>query len=187
MAGRKSTILYSVMIALSSLVVGMVIASRLGLAPLSMAGSLDIPKTNSAPLVGPIDASTFRTIAQEASPTVVMCFIVVHVHAIAVNFLTQAVAGAVDELLAEAGFCNDVAAGAIDFPAVDGAARGDPGLNGLDRRVPAGHDGRERAGDFIRRLARESGPRDVGVDGARLVQLPPQVKEQQLVRADGPR
>jgi serine protease Do len=71
MAGRKSTIFYSVMIALSSLVVGMVIASRLGLAPLSMAGSLDIPKTNSAPLVGPIDASTFRTIAQEASPTVV--------------------------------------------------------------------------------------------------------------------
>jgi serine protease Do len=71
MAGRKSTIFYSVMIALSSLVVGMVIASRLGLAPLSMAGSLDIPKTNSSPLVGPIDASTFRTIAQEASPTVV--------------------------------------------------------------------------------------------------------------------
>ena len=71
MAGRKSTIFYSVMIALSSLVVGMVIASRLGLAPLSMAGSLDIPKTNSAPLVGPIDAGTFRTIAQEASPTVV--------------------------------------------------------------------------------------------------------------------
>lgn len=59
------------MIALTSLVVGMVIASRLGLAPLSMAGSLDIPKTNSAPLVGPIDAGTFRTIAQEASPTVV--------------------------------------------------------------------------------------------------------------------
>ena len=71
MAGRKSTIFYSVMIAVSSLVVGMVIASRLGLAPLSMAGSLEIPKTNSSPLVGPIDASTFRTIAQEASPTVV--------------------------------------------------------------------------------------------------------------------
>ncbi len=71
MSGRKSTIFYSVMIALTSLVVGMVIASRLGLAPLSMAGSLDIPKTNSAPLVGPIDAATFRNIAQEASPTVV--------------------------------------------------------------------------------------------------------------------
>jgi serine protease Do len=49
----------------------MVIASRLGLAPVSMAGSLDIPKANSAPLTGPIDASTFRTIAQDASPTVV--------------------------------------------------------------------------------------------------------------------
>ncbi len=71
MAGRKSTFFYSVMIALTSLVVGMVIASRLGLAPMSIAGPLEIPKTNSAPLVGPIDAGTFRTIAQEASPTVV--------------------------------------------------------------------------------------------------------------------
>ena len=71
MAGRKSTIFYAVMIALTSLVVGMVIASRLGLSPISFAGSLDIPKTNSAPLDGPIDASTFRNIAHEASPTVV--------------------------------------------------------------------------------------------------------------------
>ena len=71
MAGRKSTIFYSVLIALSSLVVGMVLASRLGLAPLSTAGTLDIPKTNSAPINGPIDASTFRNIAHDASPTVV--------------------------------------------------------------------------------------------------------------------
>ncbi|HXT72053.1 MAG TPA: PDZ domain-containing protein [Vicinamibacterales bacterium] len=71
MAGKKSTIFYSMMIALSSLVVGMVLASRLGLAPISSAGPLDIPKTNSAPLNGPIDAATFRNIAHEASPTVV--------------------------------------------------------------------------------------------------------------------
>ena len=32
-----------------------------------------------------------------------MCFIVIHVHTIAVNFLAQTVAGAMDELLAEAG------------------------------------------------------------------------------------
>ena len=82
--------------------------------------------------------------------------------------------------------CNDVAAGAIDFPAVDGLARGDPGLNFLDGRVAAGHDGRERARDFIGRLAREPGPRNVRVDGARLIQLPPQVKQQQLVRPDRP-
>lgn len=71
MAGRKSTIFYAALIALTSLAVGMVIASRLGLAPLSSASTLDIPKMNSAPLVGPIDAGTFRTIAQATSPTVV--------------------------------------------------------------------------------------------------------------------
>jgi serine protease Do len=62
---------YGVLIALSSLVVGMVLASRLGLAPASFAGSLTIPATNSAPLAGPLDATTFRTIAHEAMPAVV--------------------------------------------------------------------------------------------------------------------
>jgi serine protease Do len=71
MAGRKTTVFYGLMIAVTSLVVGMVIASRLGLSPVSLAGTLDIPKTNSAPLDGPIDAGTFRTIAREQRATVV--------------------------------------------------------------------------------------------------------------------
>jgi len=71
MSARKSTVFYGVMIALTSLVVGMVIASRLGLSPMSVAGNLEIPKTNSAPIEGPLDAATFRNIAHEASPTVV--------------------------------------------------------------------------------------------------------------------
>lgn len=71
MSSRKSTLFYGVLIALSSLVVGMVLASRLGLSPMSFAGPLTVPATNSAPLTGPVDATTFRTIAQQASPTVV--------------------------------------------------------------------------------------------------------------------
>ena len=71
MSSRKSTFFYGVLIAFSSLVVGMVIASRLDLAPRSFANNLNVPATNSAPLSGPLDASTFRTIAQQASPTVV--------------------------------------------------------------------------------------------------------------------
>src|SRR5512140_3388694 len=71
MSTRRSRAFYGVMIALSSLVVGMVLASRLGLSPSSFAGSLTVPPTNSAPLTGVLDASTFRTLAQEASPTVV--------------------------------------------------------------------------------------------------------------------
>ncbi len=53
MSTRKSAVFYGVLIALASLVVGMVIASRLDLAPASFAGPLDVPATNSAPLTRP--------------------------------------------------------------------------------------------------------------------------------------
>ncbi len=71
MSTRKSTIFYGFLIAFASLVVGMVIASRLDLAPGSFASSLRVPPTNSAALTGPLDATTFRNIAKEASPSVV--------------------------------------------------------------------------------------------------------------------
>jgi len=70
-SSRKTTIFYVVLIAMASLVVGMVIASRLDLSPSSSAQTLAIPSTNSAPLTGPVDATTFRTIAKTQSPMVV--------------------------------------------------------------------------------------------------------------------
>ena len=70
MSNRKP-IVFGLMIAVISLVAGMVISSRLGMSPVSFAGSLDIPKTNSAPLTGALDASTFREVARLAGPTVV--------------------------------------------------------------------------------------------------------------------
>ena len=68
---RKTTVFYVVLVAMASLVVGMVIASRLDLSPTSSAQTLAIPATNSAPLAGPVDATTFRTIAKSQSPMVV--------------------------------------------------------------------------------------------------------------------
>src|ERR671912_191149 len=68
---RKATIFYVVLIAMASLVVGMVIASRLDLSPTSSAQTLAIPATNSTPLSGPVDAATFRNIAKAQSPMVV--------------------------------------------------------------------------------------------------------------------
>ena len=70
MSNRKP-IFVGVMVAVISLVAGMVIASRLGMSPVSFAGTLEIPRTNSAPLTGPMDAGTFREVAKLASPTVV--------------------------------------------------------------------------------------------------------------------
>ena len=68
---RKTTIFYVVLVAMASLVVGMVIASRLDLSTVSSAQALAIPATNSAPLAGPVDATTFRNIAKAQSPMVV--------------------------------------------------------------------------------------------------------------------
>jgi serine protease Do len=56
----------------ASLVAGMVIASRLDLVPGSHATPLNITEsTNVSPFAGPLDASTFRTIAAHAGPSVV--------------------------------------------------------------------------------------------------------------------
>ena len=71
MLNRKITLLYSLPIVLMSVLVGMIIASRLDLSPASSAQTVAAPPMNSAPLNGPITASTFRDIAKLASPAVV--------------------------------------------------------------------------------------------------------------------
>src|SRR4029453_837197 len=72
MANRKTTVFYAMLIAVASLAVGIVIASRLDLSPPSMAQpAMTAPSSNSAPLTGQIDASTFRNIAKAVSPSVV--------------------------------------------------------------------------------------------------------------------
>src|SRR5690349_6389113 len=76
MTTRKSSIFYGTLIGLSSLVVGKVLASRLDLTPASFArGAAATPAANSAPITGPLDATTFRTIAHEASPSVVSALV----------------------------------------------------------------------------------------------------------------
>src|SRR5688500_3477153 len=71
MNSRKSSVFYGLLIACTSVVAGMVIASRLDLAPRSTAAELKVPMTSSAPVGGPIDATTFRNIARDAAPSVV--------------------------------------------------------------------------------------------------------------------
>ncbi len=73
MSSGKTTLFYSFLIMVASLAVGMVIASRLDLTPVSSAQSTiaAAPPMNSAPLSGPVDAATFRNIAKAMSPAVV--------------------------------------------------------------------------------------------------------------------
>jgi serine protease Do len=70
MSNRKTTFFYTVLIAIASLAVGMVIASRLGMSPTSTAQTV-APPMNSAPITGPVSANTFRDIAKAVSPAVV--------------------------------------------------------------------------------------------------------------------
>jgi serine protease Do len=72
MSSRKTAVFYGLLIAVASLAVGMVLASRLDLSPVSMAQpTINVPPANSAPLSGPVDATTFRNIAKVVSPSVV--------------------------------------------------------------------------------------------------------------------
>ena len=71
MSSRKVTLFYLPLIVVASIAVGMVIASRLDLVPASSAQTIVVPPMNSAPLVGPLNADTFRNIAKAQSPMVV--------------------------------------------------------------------------------------------------------------------
>src|ERR1700739_1843650 len=72
MSNRKTTLFYALLIAIASLAVGMVIASRLGLTPQSSAQTVAAPPFNSAPLANqPLTATTFRDVAKAVTPAVV--------------------------------------------------------------------------------------------------------------------
>jgi serine protease Do len=67
---NKSTIFYLFLVVVASVVVGMVLASRLDLASQSSAQTA-IPAVNSTPITGPVTATTFRDVAKAVSPAVV--------------------------------------------------------------------------------------------------------------------
>jgi serine protease Do len=71
MSTRKISVFYVVLIALATMAVTAVITSKMDLTPTSSAQTVSVPSTNSAPLTGTIDATTFRNIARANAPAVV--------------------------------------------------------------------------------------------------------------------
>jgi len=72
MSNRRNTWFYALLIAMTSAAAALVIASRLGLAPESSAQTIGTaPPMNSAPITGPLTASTFRDVAKTVMPAVV--------------------------------------------------------------------------------------------------------------------
>jgi len=68
---NKSNLFYLLLIVVASVTVGMVLASRLDLSSQSSAQTLAVPAVNSAPITGPVTATTFREVANMVSPAVV--------------------------------------------------------------------------------------------------------------------
>ena len=71
MSIRRSTLFSAVLIAVTSMAIGLVIASRFDMAPAPSAQTFAPPPMNSDPLDGPIDAGTFREIAKTQTAMVV--------------------------------------------------------------------------------------------------------------------
>src|SRR5438270_2124073 len=71
MSNRRTTLFYALLIAIASLAVGMVIASRLDLTPQSAAQTVAATPYNNAPITGAISATTFRDVAKSVTPAVV--------------------------------------------------------------------------------------------------------------------
>ncbi len=70
MSNRKSTVFFLLLIVVASIMVGMVLASRLDPSA-TTAQTSAAPPMNSAPITGTVNASTFRDIAKSVSPAVV--------------------------------------------------------------------------------------------------------------------
>ncbi|PYR63677.1 MAG: serine protease Do [Acidobacteria bacterium] len=71
MSNRRTTLFYALLIAIASLAVGMVIASRLDLTPQSAAQSVAATPYNNAPITGAVTATTWRDVAKAVTPAVV--------------------------------------------------------------------------------------------------------------------
>ena len=71
MSARKTTFYSMVLVGVVSMAIGMVITSRLDLSSSSSAQTSSAPPMNSDPIVGTINANTFRDIAKAQTPMVV--------------------------------------------------------------------------------------------------------------------
>src|SRR5271157_4918063 len=137
--------------------------------------------------LGLVDSGLDRETGAAENQPLLVGLEVVHVGPVAVDFLADVVAGAVDEVCAVAGVDDHLAAGVVHFPALQGPASGVGGTNARHRGVAGPGDNGEDAlvglGDG---LAREPDPGQVAVNRAGLVELAPQIDQHEFTRPDHP-
>ena len=110
---------------------------------------------------------------------IVARFEAVHISAVAVHFLPDAVPGTVDEILSVARLANDFARDAVHFPASNDAALRDGLLHKFNRPGPRLPDDAKNLRVCIgHALAEIARPRDVVIDAVPSVAFRPDVEQQ---------
>ena len=128
-----------------------------------------------------------REAGSRQQPPVVVGLVVVHVHAVAVHVLAEAVSGPMDELRSEASAFDDFPAGAVDFVSPEVTAIADRRLHQCDGRVaPVACGGKGRRELGRRRGPRKADPGDVGEHRTRFWQLTPEIDQNALVGTNLP-
>src|SRR5262249_22323917 len=131
------------------------------------------------------DAGLDRKAGPRRDTALVVGLEIVHIGAIAVHFLSDGVAGAMGEVLGEAGIADDAAAGVVHFEAAQAVSGRHAFFHPLYSGVPRAGDDFENTAHVVGRVvAAEMGPGDVVIDCAGLVELGPHVEQEKIALTD---
>src|SRR5205807_2090928 len=109
----------------------------------------------------------------------------VHIRPVAVHFLADVVAGAMNEVLGIARLTNGLARGLIHLPPLDAATRRNRVLNEANSGVARGLHNGKYSGVLLRhRATQEANPGDVVIDAAGRLRLAPDVEQEQVALAN---
>src|SRR6185369_3333294 len=162
------------------------LALRLGAGDLGCRrGESDVDLQAHSEVAGQVDAGLDREAGHRHQAAGVVGLQVVHVGALAVVRGADGVPGAVEEVLAVAGFLDHRARRVVDLEAADRLVR----IAAL-HQLPGGVAGARDVGEDLvlavgGRGSTDAAPGDVGVDARRLLLLGPQVDEQEVAGLDG--
>ncbi len=116
-----------------------------------------------------------------------MGFVVVHVHAVAMDLLAKAMPGSVEEPIAVTRSVNDISGCTVDLPAAHGPTGPTAAWTNPSAASLAAATTPNTSIDVRGWWPSDAGPGDVRVDRVRLPKLAPQVEQDEIVAAQSRR